>query len=92
MIENLCNSCCPDWSQYGFVDFLFLQRDNATSGTVITEERVGGGTQRVPLFTTRSMQAATAPGVRLFYGELGPDCMGWEVGYLGVYGPTKRDL
>ena len=86
VIENLCNSCCPDWSQYGFVDFLFLQRDNATSGTVITEERVGGGTQRVPVFTTRSMQAATAPGVRLFYGELGPDCMGWEVGYLGVYG------
>jgi hypothetical protein len=84
VIENLCDSCCPDWSHYGIFDFMFLQRDNATSGTVITEERVGG--QVVPLFTTRSMQAATAPGVRLFYGALGPDCMGWEVGYLGVYG------
>jgi hypothetical protein len=76
------SACCPDWCQYGIVDFLFLQRDNATSGAVITEE----GSQRVPVFTTRSMQPATAPGVRLFYGELGPDCMGWEVGYLGVYG------
>ena len=79
------SACCPDWCQYGIVDFLFLQRDNATNGAVITEESVGGQPP-VPLFTTRSMQAATAPGVRLFYGELGPDCMGWEVGYLGVYG------
>ncbi len=79
------SACCPDWCQYGIVDFLFLQRDNATSGAVITEESIGGQPP-VPLFTTRSMQAATAPGMRLFYGELGPDCMGWEVGYLGVYG------
>jgi hypothetical protein len=85
VIQNLCEPCCPDWSHYGIVDFMFLQRDNATSGAVITEESVGGQPP-VPLFTTRSMQAATAPGMRLFYGELGPDCMGWEVGYLGVYG------
>ncbi len=82
--QESCLPCCPDWRQYGIVDFMFLQRDNATSGAVITEEIVAG--QQVPVFTTRSMQAATAPGVRLFYGELGPDCMGWEVGYLGVYG------
>ena len=82
------SACCPDWCQYGIVDFLFLQRDNATSGAVITEENIGGlpVPVQVPVFTTRSMQPATAPGVRLFYGELGPDCMGWEVGYLGVYG------
>ena len=84
VIQNLCEPCCPDWSHYSIVDFMFLQRDNATSGAVITEEIVAG--QQVPVFTTRSMQAATAPGVRLFYGELGPDCMGWEVGYLGIYG------
>ena len=82
--QDSCLPCCPDWHQYAIVDFLFLQRDNATSGAVITEENIGG--QQVPVFTTRSMQPATAPGVRLFYGELGPDCMGWEVGYLGVYG------
>ena len=82
------SACCPDWCLYGIVDFLFLQRDNATSGAVITEENIGGlpVPVQVPVFTTRSMQPATAPGVRLFYGELGPDCIGWEVGYLGVYG------
>lgn len=84
VIQNLCKPCCPDWDQYAILDFMFLQRDNATSGAVITEENIGG--QQVPIFTTRSMQPATAPGVRLFYGELGPDCMGWEFGYLGVYG------
>lgn len=84
VIQNLCKPCCPDWDQYAILDFMFLQRDNATSGAVITEENIG--VQQVPVFTTRSMQPATAPGVRLFYGELGPDCMGWEFGYLGVYG------
>lgn len=76
--------CCPDWQRYAIFDVLFLQRDNATSGAVIAEQDVGGQLQ--PLFTTQSLQAATAPGVRLFYGELGPDNVGWEVGYLGVYG------
>lgn len=75
--------CCPDWQRYAIFDVLFLQRDNATSGEVITLQDVGGQLQ--PLFTTQSLQAATAPGVRLFYGELGPDNIGWEVGYVGVY-------
>ena len=42
VIQNLCEPCCPDWSHYGIVDFMFLQRDNATSGAVITEELVAG--------------------------------------------------
>ena len=37
VIQNLCEPCCPDWSHYGIVDFMFLQRDNVTSGAVITE-------------------------------------------------------
>jgi len=76
--------CCPDWQRYAIFDVLFLQRDNATNGAVIALQDVGGQLQ--PLFTTQSLQAATAPGVRLFYGELGPDDIGWEVGYVGVYG------
>ena len=83
-LSRICVSRVVLIGHYGIVDFMFLQRDNATGGAVITEENIGG--QQVPIFTTRSMQPATAPGVRLFYGELGPDCMGWEVGYLGVYG------
>ena len=41
------------------------------------------GSSTGSIFTTRSMQPATAPGVRLFSGEFNPDCIGWEVGYLG---------
>ena len=54
VIQNLCKPCCPDWDQYAILDFMFLQRDNATSGAVITEENIG--VQQVPVFTTRSMQ------------------------------------
>jgi hypothetical protein len=84
---NACRgacSCCPGWSQYAIFDVLFLQRDNATNGQVITEDYSGGAA--VPLFNTQTMQAATAPGIRLFYGQLGPDQIGWEMGYTGVYG------
>ena len=56
--------CCPDWQRYAIFDVLFLQRDNATNGAVIALQDVGGQLQ--PLFTTQSLQAATAPGVRLF--------------------------
>lgn len=83
------DECCPDWQRYAIFDVLFLQRDNATSGAVIAEQDVGGELQ--PLFTTQSMQSAVAPGVRLFYGQLGPDDIGWEVGYLGVYGMYGSD-
>ncbi len=83
-MQNIPSLCCPGWNRYAIFDFMFLQRDNATSGAVITEEIIGS--QQVPVFTTRSMQPSTGPGVRLFYGALGPDCTGWEVGYLGIYG------
>jgi len=65
---------------------LFLQRDNATNGQSIA---VGSDVSAAPgvlILTTRSMQAATVPGVRLLDGHRGPDGVGWELGYLGVYG------
>ena len=80
----ISSNCCPDWQRYAIFDVLFLQRNNATSGAVIAQQNVGG--QVLPLFTTQSLQAATAPGVRLFYGALGPNQVGWEVGYVGLYG------
>ena len=81
---SIPSNCCPDWQRYAIFDVLFLQRNNATSGAVIAQQNVGG--QVLPLFTTQSLQAATAPGVRLFYGALGPHQVGWEVGYVGLYG------
>lgn len=84
-LRRSCN-CCPEWPDYLVFDALFLQRDNATNGQPIA---VGSDVSPDPgatLLTTRSMQFATAPGVRLFYGRRGPNGVGWELGYLGVYG------
>ena len=75
---------CLDHCRFGIFDVLFLQRDNGTNGNVIAED--ASGTQSVPLLNTQSMQPATAAGIRLFTGRMGPNRVGWEVGYTGVYG------
>ncbi len=84
-IRRVCR-CCPEWSSYVVFDALFLQRDNATNGQPIAVGSDVSPAPGVPILTTRSMQFATAPGVRLFYGNRLGDGLGWEVGYLGVYG------
>ncbi len=84
-IRRACD-CCPEWSNYLVFDALFLQRDNATNGEAIA---VGSDISPNPgetILTTRSMQFATAPGIRLLWGQRGGDGVGWELGYLGVYG------
>lgn len=78
--------CCPEWMNYLVFDALFLQRDNATNGQPILVGSDTSPNPGVPLLTTQSMQFATAPGVRLLYGQRGEEGVGWEVGYLGVYG------
>jgi hypothetical protein len=84
-VRRACG-CCPEWSNYLVFDALFLQRDNATDGQPIAVGSQVSPNPGAPLLTTQSMQFATAPGVRLFYGHRGPDSIGWEIGYLGVYG------
>jgi hypothetical protein len=84
-IRQACR-CCPEWANYLVFDTLFLQRDNATTDRPIAVGSDVSPNPGVPILTTQSMQFATAPGVRLFYGHRGPDGVGWEVGYLGVYG------
>jgi len=81
---------CPDYCRFGIFDVLFLQRDNGTNGNVIAED--ASGTQSVPLLNTQSMQPATAGGIRLFTGRMGPNRVGWEVGYTGVYGMFGQAL
>ncbi len=78
--------CCPEWNNYFVFDVLFLQRDNATNGQAIAVGNDNAPNPGEPILTTRSMQFATAPGVRLLWGQRGGDGVGWEVGYLGVYG------
>lgn len=84
-VRGMCD-CCPEWNNYFVFDALFLQRDNATNGQPIAVGSGDSPNPGVPLLTTQSMQFATAPGVRLLYGHRGPNAVGWEVGYLGVYG------
>lgn len=83
-----CCSCCPQWPNYFVFDALLLQRDNATNGQPIalSSNRADPAT----LLTTRDLQFPVAAGTRLLYGHRGPHGVGWEVGYLGVYGMTAR--
>lgn len=84
-IRQSCR-CCPEWPDYFAFDVLFLQRDNATNGQPLAVGSDSSPNPGMPILTTRSMQFATAPGVRLLYGRRGGDGVGWEIGYLGVYG------
>ena len=72
----------PD--RFFVVDSVFLQRDNATNNQPIAVHPVRGGVDTV--LTSRRLRYDTAPGVRLMYGARGKDGLGWEAGYLGVYG------
>jgi len=84
-VRRVCR-CCPEWGSYAVFDVLFLQRDNATNGQPIALGSDNSAAPGATILTTRSMQFATAPGVRLLYGRRGADNIGWEVGYIGVYG------
>ena len=75
-----CDPCCPSWRQYAFVEILALQRNNQAGDQplVLNNDTV--------VMSVQDLQPATATGMRVFYGERCTDTLGWEVGYLGVYG------
>lgn len=79
-----CCSCCPQWPNYFVFDALLLQRNNGTNGQpiAVTPDPLNP----VPLLTTSDLQFPVAAGTRLLYGHRGDDNIGWEIGYLGVYG------
>jgi hypothetical protein len=81
-LEVIRGICCPDWRRYAVFDVLFLQRNNqAGDQTLVTDAATG-----LPAITTQDLQPAVATGFRGFYGSLLTDDLGWEIGYLGVYG------
>lgn len=83
----VCRSlCCPEWNSYALFDVLFLQRDNMTNDQAIAIANKNAPSPGQVLLTTRSMEPAVAPGIRLFYGRRTTECTGWEVGYYGIYG------
>lgn len=79
---------CRDWEAYAVVDGVFLQRDNFTNPTGLVID----GDTLAPVISARDMQFPTAPGVRALYGQHGPCDVGWELGYLGVYGMFASDV
>ncbi len=67
---------------YATVDALAIQRDNAS----VDRDFVIDGNTLAPALTNQSLQFVTAPGVRVTFGRHGCDRIGWEFGYVGVYG------
>ena len=75
-----------DDSLYVVADALFLQRNNACRNEAVI---VSDQTPPQDVLTTRQMVSPVAPGTRIRLGSLGAgdcDSLGWEAGYLGVYG------
>jgi hypothetical protein len=79
-IRQCC--CCPNWTHYAIFDVLFLQRNNAIGNAPL----VFNAATDLPVMTQQDLYPATATGVRLFYGHLFTDTLGWEIGYTGIYG------
>lgn len=74
--------CCPGWDHYAIFDVLFLQRNNqAGNQPLLINDQTG-----LPVMTAQDLQPSVATGVRVFYGHLVTDTIGWEIGYTGIYG------
>ena len=72
---------------YALVEALAMQRTPGGSGTFVLDNDT-----QLPVITADTVQAAMAPGVRVLYGRHGPAALGWEVGYVGVYGMYADDI
>jgi hypothetical protein len=73
---------------YAVFDTLYLQRDNAANDVPL----IANGDTNTTVFSAPDLQFAAAPGIRLLAGEHGPHGVGWEVGYVGVYGMFASDI
>lgn len=67
---------------YVVFDPLFMQRDNALHAQPLV---IDGNTQQT-VIASGDLQFPVAPGLRLLVGQHGPDRLGWEIGYVGVFG------
>ena len=79
-------SCADEpvaWSRYTTVDALFMQRPN-TVGPLAVENQAAAN-PGAPVITAGDVRYPTSPGLRVFQGWRGPDCTGFEVGYLGIW-------
>lgn len=74
--------CCREWETFTTFDSVFMQRDNLVS----PRDLVINSNTSTSAISSREMQFPVAPGVRAFYGQHGRSGIGWEAGYMGVYG------
>lgn len=81
-MDVLRRFCCPEWRRYATFDVLFLQRNNQAGNQPLVYNSDTGKAA----MTVQDVQPSVATGARVFYGELVTDTLGWEIGYLGVYG------
>ena len=73
-----------DERNYAVFDALFLQRNNAAINRPLVVS--GSASTSVPVIMAGDPTSTIGTGARLLYGNYGEDDIGWEVGYLGVYG------
>lgn len=71
----------PQWNRYGYAEALIMGRDNQSFNRPLLVDDLG----TTSLLTSQNLQFPFGGGVRAFYGEVGCDCRGWEVGYFGLY-------
>jgi hypothetical protein len=70
---------------YAVGEAVFLQRSNAARPRSLV---VTGADDEEAVIGSRDLRSTVGPGVRLLFGDYGSEGLGWEVGYLGVYGMT----
>lgn len=81
-----CLGCCPGWMRYASFDALFLGRsETATDRPLVVANGLAPAPGRT-LLSTDDLRYATSISTRVFYGWHAPGHVGWEVGYVGVYG------
>ena len=74
-----------DERNYAVFDALFLQRNIAAVDRPVVVNSTAPG---VPVVSAGDLQSTIGTGARLIYGNYGEEDLGWEVGYLGVFGMT----
>jgi hypothetical protein len=72
-----------DNRHYAVFDALFLQRNNAAVNRPIIVDSSAPG---VPVVSAGDPTSVVGTGARLLYGSYGDGDVGWEAGYLGVWG------
>lgn len=72
-----------DERSYAVFDALFLQRNNLARDRPVV---VNSAAPAVPVIAAGDPTSTIGTGARLLYGMYGEEDIGWEVGYLGVYG------